>query len=144
MNRVARGLWNFGSGRIWRFTARRLRDMGDRLPLGPAGAVLRAPLLAFGHAAGVEDAADDVVAHPRHVLQAPAADQGAPRARFTAFLSDPQLTLEVASTLNVRVEMEEGYHIYAEPLPDDYYPTTVRLEPVRSAEPPISSGRAGP
>ena len=66
--------------------------------------------------------------------EAPAEEHGAPRARFTAFLSDPQLTLEVASTLNVRVDMEEGYHIYAEPLPDDYYPTTVRLEPVDGLE----------
>ena len=66
--------------------------------------------------------------------EAPAADQGAPRARFSAFLSDPQLTLEVASMLNVRVEVEEGYHVYAEPLPDDYYPTTVRLEPVSGLE----------
>lgn len=62
--------------------------------------------------------------------EAPDAAHGGPRASFTAFLSDPQLTLEVTSTLNVRVEMEEGYHIYAEPLPEDYYPTTVRLEPV--------------
>ena len=66
--------------------------------------------------------------------EAPAADQGVPRARFSAFLSDPQFTLEVASTLNVRVEMEDGYHIYAEPLPDDYYPTTVRVEPVGGLE----------
>ena len=79
--------------------------------------------------------------------EAPAADHGAPRARFTAFLSDPQLTLEVTSTLTVRAEMAEGYHIYAEPLPDDYYPTTVRLEPVGGLEigeavyPPTTSMR---
>lgn len=66
--------------------------------------------------------------------EAPAAAHGAPQVGFTAFLSDPQLTLEVASTLNVRIEMEEGYHVYAEPLPDDYYPTTVRLEPVSGLE----------
>ena len=66
--------------------------------------------------------------------EAPSAAHGGQQARFTAFLSDPQLTLEVASTLNVRVEMEEGYHIYAEPLPDTYYPTTVRLEPVNGLE----------
>ena len=66
--------------------------------------------------------------------EAPAAAHGAPRVGFSAFLSDPQLTLEVASTLNVRIEMEEGYHVYAEPLPDDYYPTTVRLEPVSGLE----------
>ncbi len=66
--------------------------------------------------------------------EAPAAAHGAPRVGFSAFLSDPQLTLEVASTLNVRIEMEEGYHVYAEPLPDDYYPTTVRLEPVGGLE----------
>ena len=66
--------------------------------------------------------------------EAPAAAHGAPRARFNAFLSDPQLTLEVASMLNVRIEVEEGYHVYAEPLPDDYYPTTVRLEPVSGLE----------
>jgi hypothetical protein len=66
--------------------------------------------------------------------EAPDAAHGDQRARFTAFLSDPKLTLEVASTLNVRIEVEEGFHVYAEPLPDDYYPTTVRVEPVSGLE----------
>ena len=66
--------------------------------------------------------------------EAPDAAHGDQRARFAAFLSDPKLTLEVASTLNVRIEVEEGFHVYAEPLPDDYYPTTVRVEPVSGLE----------
>ena len=77
---------------------------------------------------------DSALGHALRHEEAPGADQGAPRARFSAFLSDPQLTLEVTSTLNVRVEMDEGYHIYAEPLPETYYPTTVRLEPVSGLE----------
>ena len=66
--------------------------------------------------------------------EAPEADQSGARARFTAFLSDPALTLEVTSTLHVRIEVEEGFHVYAEPLPDGYYPTTVRVEPVGGVE----------
>ena len=66
--------------------------------------------------------------------EAPEADRSDERARFTAFLSDPALTLEVTSTLYVRIEVEEGFHVYAEPLPDGYYPTTVRVEPVGGVE----------
>lgn len=66
--------------------------------------------------------------------EAPAADGSSERARFSVFLSDPALTLEVASTLWVRIEMEEGFHVYAEPLPDGYYPTTVQVEPVSGVE----------
>ena len=51
------------------------------------------------------------------------------RAQVTAFLSDPTLTLEVVNTLYVRIEMAEGFHIYAEPLPDGYFPSTVTVEP---------------
>ena len=53
----------------------------------------------------------------------------AERATVTAFLSDPTMTLEVTNTLYVRMEMAEGLHIYGEPLPDDYYATTVSVEP---------------
>ena len=66
--------------------------------------------------------------------EAPEASRGDPRARFTAFLSDPALTLEVTSTLYVRIEVEEGFHVYAEPLPDGYFPTTVRVEPASGLE----------
>ena len=62
--------------------------------------------------------------------ETPEAAQSDQRARISAFLSDPALTLEVVSSLYVRMEMEEGFHIYAEPLPEGYYPTTVRVEPV--------------
>lgn len=66
--------------------------------------------------------------------EAPEADRSDQRARFTAFLSDPALTLEVTSTLYVRIEMEEGFHVYAEPLPDGYFPTTVRVEPAAGVD----------
>ena len=61
--------------------------------------------------------------------ESPEADHQDQRARVTTFLSDPTLTLEVVNTLYVRIEMAEGFHIYAEPLPDGYFPTTVTVEP---------------
>lgn len=66
--------------------------------------------------------------------EAPEAARSEQRLRLSAFLSDPNLTLEVTSTLHVRLEMEEGFHVYGEPLPDDYYATTVRVEPVAGLE----------
>src|SRR5690349_173892 len=64
----------FGSGNTSRFAApARLIALG-RPALGGLGAVLRAALLAAGHARGVERAADDVIADARQVLHSAAAD----------------------------------------------------------------------
>ena len=60
--------------------------------------------------------------------EAPEAAYSDERAKVTAFLSDPALTLEVTNTLYVRIEMAEGFHIYGEPLPESYYPTVVSVE----------------
>lgn len=49
------------------------------------------------------------------------------RIGFRAFLADPVLRLEYASTLYVRFELAEGFHIYSEPLPDGFIPTTVEV-----------------
>src|ERR671930_465288 len=67
--------WNFGSGRILRFSTSRRRGIGpvpcaDRERASPRlaralGAVLRAALLAALDAHGVQRPADDVVAHTR-------------------------------------------------------------------------------
>ena len=46
---------------------------------------------------------------------------------FTASLADDELRLEVTSTLHVRIEMEEGFHVYADPLPDGFVATTVEI-----------------
>ena len=77
---------------------------------------------------------DTALGHVLRHEEAPEADRSDQRARFTAFLSDPALTLEVTSTLYVRIEVEEGFHVYAEPLPDGYYPTTVQVEPIGGVE----------
>ena len=46
---------------------------------------------------------------------------------FTAFLADSELQLEVQSTLYVRFQVADGLHIYAEPLPRGFIPTTVSV-----------------
>src|SRR5512133_721265 len=69
--------WNFGSGRIFRFSTSRRRGI-ETYPSRLARAlraVLRAALLAALDAHGVEGPADDVVADAREVLHAAAADQ---------------------------------------------------------------------
>ena len=64
----------------------------------------------------------------RHA-ESPEAAHRDQRARVTTFLSDPTVTLEVVNTLHVQIEMGEGFYIYAEPLPDGYFPTTVSVKP---------------
>src|SRR5256885_17270237 len=61
-----------GSGSICRIWAAARRGIAD-LPL--LHAVLRAGLLAVADAGGVERAADDLVAHPREVLDTAATDE---------------------------------------------------------------------
>src|SRR6478736_3591116 len=75
MNRLITTSPNFGSGRISRLTARRRRLIGSAPLLRPLGAVERTALAALRQALRVEHAAQDVVAHARQVLHAPAADQ---------------------------------------------------------------------
>jgi len=53
------------------------------------------------------------------------------RVKIDAFLSDRSLTLETVSTVHVRLELAEGLHVYAEPLPEGFHGTTVTVRPVR-------------
>jgi peroxiredoxin len=61
--------------------------------------------------------------------EAPQADHAGERVKIAAFLSDRNLKLETVSTLHVRLELADGLHVYAEPLPDGFYATTVTVEP---------------
>src|SRR5215469_9228652 len=65
---------NLASGRTSRLTAARRRDMAISL-FRPLGAVFRAALAAVLDALSVESAADDVIPHPRKILDAAAANQ---------------------------------------------------------------------
>lgn len=58
----------------------------------------------------------------------PSESAGGKRLGFTAFLADPALRLEYASTLYVRFNVADGYHIYADPLPEGFIATTVTIE----------------
>lgn len=55
-------------------------------------------------------------------------------ATITAFLADAALRRDVASTLYVRIAMDEGFHVYADPLPDGFLATTVDVGPVEGLE----------
>src|SRR5512144_1165146 len=69
----------FGSGRISRFSAARLRDIclapSSDVLLRPLGAVLRAALPPSRDTLRIKRAADDVVAHAGQILHASAPDQ---------------------------------------------------------------------
>src|SRR6266542_5175065 len=67
--------WNFGSGRIFRFSTSRRRGISTFSLARALCAVLRAALLAPLDADRVEGAANDVVAHAREVLHAATADE---------------------------------------------------------------------
>ncbi len=66
---------NLGSGRTWRFSARRRRDIFFYSLLRTLGAVERTTLLTILDTLGVEDAAQDVITDAGQVLDAAAADE---------------------------------------------------------------------
>src|SRR5690349_4557809 len=74
MNLVTTTLPNFGSGLTSRFSAEWRRDIGIPRLLRTLRAVLRAALLAVLDALRIENAAEDVIANARQVLDAAAAD----------------------------------------------------------------------
>src|SRR5438270_10571312 len=75
MNFVMMMFPNFGSGSTSRFSAEWRRDMDQVSRLfRTLGAVLGSALLAVLDALGIEDAAENVVAHARQILDAAAAD----------------------------------------------------------------------
>lgn len=47
--------------------------------------------------------------------------------RVSVFLADEDLEFETTSTIYVRFELAEGFHIYGAPLPEGYVATTVTL-----------------
>jgi peroxiredoxin len=51
------------------------------------------------------------------------------RVKIDAFLSDKSLILETVSTLHVRLELADGLHVYAEPLPEGFHGTTATVRP---------------
>jgi peroxiredoxin len=55
-------------------------------------------------------------------------------ATLTAFLADGELRRDVASTLYVRLAMEPGFHVYADPLPEGFIATRVAVGPVAGLE----------
>src|SRR3954463_5227842 len=75
MNFVMTMFPNFGSGSTSRFSAEWRRDIVSFPELfGTLGAVFRTALLAVLDALGIEDAAENVVAHAGQILDAAAAD----------------------------------------------------------------------
>jgi peroxiredoxin len=55
-------------------------------------------------------------------------------ATLSAFLADGALHRDAASTLYVRIAMDPGFHVYADPLPEGFVPTTVAVGPVEGLE----------
>jgi peroxiredoxin len=66
--------------------------------------------------------------------QAPQQETREQMATITAFLADGELRRDVASTLYVRIAMDEGFHVYADPLPEGFVATQVAVGPVEGLE----------
>ena len=70
--------------------------------------------------------------------EVPAADLGDEHVEVSVFLADEALKFEYSSTLYVRFQVADGYHIYADPLPDGFIASTAKVVPtkgVRTGEP---------
>ena len=81
--------------------------------------------------------------------EAPTAELGDEHVEVSVFLADEALKFEYASTLHVRFDVADGYHIYADPLPDGFIASTASVMPtkgVRLGEPvyPATSEREFP
>jgi peroxiredoxin len=50
---------------------------------------------------------------------------------ITVFLREPDLKLEIVSTIYCRIKLPRNQHIYAEPVPDGFIATRVEIEPTR-------------
>ena len=66
--------------------------------------------------------------------QAPQQEMREQVATITAFLADGELHRDVASTLYVRIAMDEGFHVYADPLPEGFVATKVEVGPVEGLD----------
>lgn len=72
-----------------------------------------------------------------HVLvhdEAPQQEAREQTATVTAFLADGELRRDIASTLYVRIAMDEGFHVYGEPLPEGFVATRVEVGPVEGLD----------
>ncbi len=49
--------------------------------------------------------------------------------RISAFMADEDLNFETTSNVYVRFDVEEGFHLYGAPLPENYVATTVEVVP---------------
>lgn len=70
--------------------------------------------------------------------EVPTADLGDEHVDVSVFLADEALKFEYTSTLYVRFEVAEGFHIYADPLPEGFIASTATIPPtkgVRLGEP---------
>ena len=63
--------------------------------------------------------------------EAPAAELENDQVKVTAFLSDPSMRFETMSTLYVRLELEDGLHIYGNPLPEGFIASVVSIPPTK-------------
>lgn len=63
--------------------------------------------------------------------EAPTAELGDEHVEVSVFLADEALRFEYASTLHVRFEVADGYHIYAHPLPEGFIASTATVVPTR-------------
>ena len=62
--------------------------------------------------------------------EAPREEAREQSATITAFLADGELRRDVTSTLYVRIAMDEGFHVYGNPLPEGFVATTIAVGPV--------------
>lgn len=63
--------------------------------------------------------------------EVPITELGDEHVEVSVFLADEALRFEYASTLHVRFEVADGYHIYADPLPDGFIASTATVMPTR-------------
>jgi len=63
--------------------------------------------------------------------EVPTAELQAEHVEVSAFLADEALRFEVTTMLNVRFEVEDGYHLYGEPLPKGFIATRASVPETR-------------
>ncbi len=59
--------------------------------------------------------------------EAPTAELVDEHVKVSAFLADESLRFEYASTIYVRFEVADGYHVYADPLPEGFIATRAKV-----------------
>jgi hypothetical protein len=74
-----------------------------------------------------DSAIGDILA--RH--EVPVAELADEHVGVSAFLADPALKFEYTSTLYVRFEVADGFHIYADPLPEGFIASTAAVSPTK-------------